>query len=448
GNTAPVLNPAIPTAFCDVFTQDLNQYVAGSAPTGSILRWSSNSDLSVTGDYLAGTNVSVAGTYYGFYFDAGNDCFIPALAVTLTQNSSPNAGTVNNAPSCSIFFVGDSLIDLDDRISGGNSGSWVLSSGPAGHDANIGNGNIVQFNGQPLGNYIFTYTTTGAIAPCSNQSVQLTITVVDCNVDCDGGNSAPPLDTSEPMVFCDVIDVDLNDYLTSTAAPAGTVLTWSVDVDTSDETAHLGGSRATEPGLYYGFYYDADNNCSSPYVEVLLAQNDTPEIDMAATQGGSICEGGSLTLTAAAAVGDTSIILLSWYNAPVGGELLGTGGTFNTGPITQTTSYYVEASANNCTTTQRVAVVATVNQTPSPGTAADTTACSVGGLGGPNTVDLDTTLSGADAGTWALVSFPTGATVDIGNDNVVDFVGLPDGDYVFRYTTTGSLEPCPNTSVE
>ena len=447
GSAAPVLNQAIATVFCDAFNQDLNQY-AGAAPTGTILRWSTNSDLSDTGDYLVSSNVSSAGTYYGFYYDAGNDCFSPALEMTLAQNESPNPGIVSNVSACSIFFFGESLVDLDDRINGEDPGSWALNSGPPGHDASIGSGNNVQFNGQPLGDYIFTYTTTGATAPCTNQSAQLTVTVVDCNVDCDGGNSAPPLDASEPTVFCDVIDVDLNDYLTTADAPAGTVLTWGLDVDTSNESTHLGGSRASSPGLYYGFYYDDDNNCSSPYVEVLLVRNDTPVIDVGATQGGSICEGGSLTLEAVATVDDTSTILLSWYDAPTGGNLLGTGDSFNTGAITETTSYYVEASANNCATSQRVEVVATVNQTPSPGTATDTVACNVAGVGGPNTVDLDTTLSGADPGIWELVSFPTGGSLAIGNDNVVDFIGLPDGDYVFRFTTTGSSEPCPNASVE
>lgn len=448
GDAPPVLNPGIPTAFCDSFNQDLNLYVMGTPPTGSVLRWSTNSDLSVTADHLPGSIVSVAGTYYGFYFDAGNNCFSTALEVTLSQNSSPNPGTPTNVSACSLSFFGDSLIDLDSRLSGQDPGTWTLSNGPSGHSASLGAGNTVEFNGQPLGNYTFTYTTTGAVAPCTDQSVQLIVTVVDCNVDCEGGNSAPPLDPSEPRVFCDVIDVDLNDYLTSTAAPPGTVLTWGLDADTSDESTHLGGSRTTSPGLYYGFYYDSVNNCSSPYVEVLLVRNYSPVIDLAATQGGAICEGGSLTLEAAATVADGSTILLRWFDAPTGGNLLGNGDSYETGPLMETTSYYVEASANNCATPERVEVVVTVNRTPSPGTATDTVACSVAGLGGPSTVDLDTTLSGADPGTWALVSAPTGATLTVGDDHVVNFIGLPDGDYVFRYTTTGTSQACPNTSVE
>src|SRR5690606_15329029 len=184
-------------------------------------------------------------------------------------------------------------------------------------------------------------TLTVFLANPNGEGIEVTDTVTldtSLPVDCDGGNSAHPFDSTEPTIFCDEIDVDLNDYLTSTDAPAGTVLTWGVDADTNDESTHLGGSRAGSSGLYYGFYYDAANNCSSPYVEVLLVSNDTPLIDLDVTQGGSICEGDSLTLTAAAEVEDASVILFRWYNAPIGGELLGTGATFTTGPLTETTS--------------------------------------------------------------------------------------------------------------
>ncbi|MBT8268641.1 MAG: gliding motility-associated C-terminal domain-containing protein, partial [Bacteroidia bacterium] len=45
--------------------------------------------------------------------------------------------------------------------------------------------NIVDFDGLPAGDYVFTYTTTDAQAPCVNESVSVTITVTDCAVDTD-----------------------------------------------------------------------------------------------------------------------------------------------------------------------------------------------------------------------------------------------------------------------
>src|SRR5690606_21922611 len=159
----------IETAFCGSFTQNLNLYVLGAAPSGTVLRWSTNSDTSVSGDYLISGMVSTAGTYYGFFYDAGNDCASPGLEVTLVQNNVPMPGTTNNASVCSNSSNGGSFIDLDQRILGQDSGSWTLVSGPIGHTASITTENGVEFNGQPLGNYIFTYTTNTAVAPCANQ---------------------------------------------------------------------------------------------------------------------------------------------------------------------------------------------------------------------------------------------------------------------------------------
>src|SRR5690606_25287899 len=333
GDTAPILDIGVESAFCGGFTQNLNLYVLGAAPSGTVLRWSTNSDTSVSGDYLVSGIVSAPGTYYGFFYDAGNDCAGPVLEVTLVQNNSPVPGTVNNASVCS---NGDSFLVLDNRLSGADSGSWALVSAPIGNTVGIDADNGVEFNGQPLGNYIFSYTTNTAVAPCANQSVTLTVTVQDCMGPCNAGNSAPPYDASEPNVFCDVINVDLNDYLTDISAPVGTVLTWSVDSNPLETSAHI-TSRVVEPGLFYGFYYDATNLCHSPVVEVLLVRNYTPEVVPESTQGASICGEGSVTLQAVAEVEDESTILLRWFDAPSGGNLLGMGSSYETGNLTEAT---------------------------------------------------------------------------------------------------------------
>jgi gliding motility-associated-like protein/uncharacterized repeat protein (TIGR01451 family) len=94
-----------------------------------------------------------------------------------------------------------------------------------------------------------------------------------------------------------------------------------------------------------------------------------------------------------------------------------------------------------------VEVVATITDSPSAGTPTNTAACNVAGNGGPNVIDLDNTLTGADPGTWALVTDPSNGTLSIGSENNVDFTGLPVGNYVFEYTTTAEA-PCTPTSVQ
>lgn len=76
---------------------------------------------------------------------------------------------------------------------------------------------------------------------------------------------------------------------------------------------------------------------------------------------GSICEVGQVSLSATASVGT-----INWYDAPTGGNLLGSGTSFTTPSISTTTSYYAEAVNGTCTSLVRTKVTATVNHTAAP----------------------------------------------------------------------------------
>ncbi|MGX1928794.1 T9SS type B sorting domain-containing protein [Flagellimonas sp. 2504JD4-2] len=450
GNSAPTLDNSVVNDFCDAFTQDLDTYNNSAIPPGSDLRWNTSADTSDDTTFLLTSTVSTPGTYFGFFYDDLNDCASPTFSVTITQNFTPSAGITTNVATCDDSNEGDSVVDLDDQLSGADAGSWALTDAPGGASITINASNIVNFNGQPLGNYTFTYTTTGATAPCVNQSVDLVVTVQDCLIPCNAGNSAPSLDMNQPTQFCDQIIngdgsfVDLNDYVTNTA-PAGSVLTWSTNgTDPLDTNAHrnsLLNPNADGPGDYFGFFYDAVNNCASPVLTVTLERFDTPTIE--STAGDTRCGDGTVILTAV--VNDGSF--LNWYDVPSGGTILGTGPSFETPILTTTTSFYVDATANSCSSA-RIEVIAEVNQTPFAGTPTNREACSTVGNGGPSVIDLDGTLTGADPGTWALITDPSNGTLSIGADNNVDFEGLPDGNYVFEYTTTGALAPCTNSSIQ
>ena len=75
------------------------------------------------------------------------------------------------------------------------------------------------------------------------------------------------------------------------------------------------------------------------------------------TTPGSRTGTGTVTLGATASAGT-----ISWFAALTGGAALGTGTSFVTPSISSTTTYYVETNNGTCTSTPRVAVVATVNQ--------------------------------------------------------------------------------------
>lgn len=74
-----------------------------------------------------------------------------------------------------------------------------------------------------------------------------------------------------------------------------------------------------------------------------------------------VCETGSGTLSATASAG-----LINWYSSPIGGVSLATGTSFNTPVFNTTTTYYVDATNNGCTSLTRTPITVTVQKTPLP----------------------------------------------------------------------------------
>ncbi|MCG2459781.1 gliding motility-associated C-terminal domain-containing protein, partial [Flavobacteriaceae bacterium F89] len=264
GNVAPVLDTSVPTAFCDVVSQDLNEYTQSVAPTGTTLTWSTNSDPTVANAHIF-SDVDAPGTYYGFFYDADDNCGSPVLTVNLTINTTPEvlttipgsrcgigtvtlggtrdpgavlnwydsetggtflgtgtsfvtpsidttttfyveatangctsertaviatvyeqpiAGIANNTTACSLVD-GFTTVDLNSRLVGADPGVWSITTVPTGATVAIGPGDVVDFAAQPDGDYIFTYTTNTAQAPCTDASTTLTVSVspLDCGPD-------------------------------------------------------------------------------------------------------------------------------------------------------------------------------------------------------------------------------------------------------------------------
>ena len=443
GTEAPMQDPAQNTNFCDAFTKDLDDYSITAAPAGSELRWSlQNTDLDNEVNHLPSSVVTSTGTYYGFFYDPLNDCASPALAITLTQTTSPSSGIANNASACTVVANGNTAIDLDDQIDGEDAGVWTIITDPSSGGISINGSNIVNFVGQAEGTYVFRFTTTGAVAPCVNSSTDLTVTVTDCAAPCDAGTVAPSIDPSADTVFCDNLNVNLDDFVLG-SPPAGAVLRWipgGANPDPLDESSHI-DPNVNAPGTYFGFFYDGVNGCSSPTLEITLSISITPEV--LSTTGAESCGSASLTLSATTSDG----AILNWYDTPTGGNLLFSGASFDTPILDTTTSYFVEAVENGCASV-REEVVAIVNQEPSAGSTTNADACSTTGGSDPTVIDLDDTLTAADSGVWSITTDPSGGSVVINGDNTVDFEGLAAGDYVFTYTTNTAQAPCTDVSVQ
>ena len=446
-SSAPVLNGAVPTEFCDSSGQDLDAYTNTPAPPNSVLTWSTNSNPLNIGAHLASSVVSVSDRYYGFFYDALNSCASPVLQIDLEFNTTPLTGSASpniNTAACNDKDRGPAIIILDDLLDGTqDAGDWDFVSGP--ETVNPNGSSEVDFDNKLVGTYTYTYTTNTAEVPCTNQVVTVTITVTECLRACD---VAPPqIIPGVPTVFCDEIDptLSLDDY-TDGSAPINTILVWSRNPNPTTINDHLSQAEKDNPtsGTYYTFFYDADNECWSPSSEITIVVNATPNIT--ATTGETICGPGPAILTAAGDIPNSpEAPNFNWYATQNSLVVLSTFATY-TPDITETTTFWVEATANGCTS-EREAVTATVNIQPSPGVPTNGSACNVA-INGPTTIDLDDQLSGADAGTWAITTDPSGGGVTIDGQNTVDFSGLTDGNYVFTYTTTGAILPCTNLSAE
>jgi len=256
---------------------------------------------------------------------------------------------------------------------------------------------------RPAGTYVYTYTTTGAMAPCTNDSAVFTISVGDCDP-CVAGNMAPVLNPGTPTISCDEFVSSFNDY-TNSSAPAGSVLTWSTNSDPLITNAHLTAVQANNPptagGTYYGFFYDAVNVCASPTLQINLILNVTPVLSD--VTGDERCGEGSVVLKALT----TNNATINWYASPVGTTIVGTGTNFTTPIIATTTSYYVEATLNGCTS-ERLEAIAIIQQQPSAGVpqnSGNASACSVQ-ENGPTILDLDDLITDEDAGSWTYTSGP------------------------------------------
>lgn len=266
--------------------------------------------------------------------------------------------------------------------------------------------------------------------------------------DDDNCAPAPILDASVATSFCDVIDVNLNDY-TSTPAPAGTVLTWSTLSNPLNENAYLTPGQIANPpndGSYFGFFLDTNgtptdfsDDCASGVMEVELNLNDSPSIT--SFEDGERCGPGPVILTAQAS-GAASLV---WYTSVDADTPVFTGEIFITPVITSTTTYFVEASENNCTSV-RQEVLAVVGAASSTGTATNGAACNIT-INGPTIIDLDDRLTGATLGIWS-VKTDISNSVTINADNEVSFAGLISGDYEFTFTTTDFTAPCTAETVD
>ncbi len=151
--------------------------------------------------------------------------------------------------------------------------------------------------------------------------------------------------------------------------------------------------------------------CAAAFATYTLTVNAVPAVS--GTTPGSRCGTGTLTLGATASAGT-----VNWYSASTGGGSIGTGSSFTTPVISATTTYYVDATNNGCTTAGRTPVIATVLQAPSAaGSIIGSATFTPGTAGVPYSV---ASITGATGYFWSYSG--TGVTINgSGTSITLDF---------------------------
>lgn len=105
-------------------------------------------------------------------------------------------------------------------------------------------------------------------------------------------------------------------------------------------------------------------------LEIAASTKITIPVATPAANPSPVCDSGTFTFSTTSTAGST----ISWYDAAAGGNLLATGNSYTTPTINTTTTYYVDAGCES----NRKAVVATVNITPSTPVAVSSTVYNCG----------------------------------------------------------------------
>lgn len=107
-------------------------------------------------------------------------------------------------------------------------------------------------------------------------------------------------------------------------------------------------------GTYTVTVTDASAGCGPVVKNITLANSVKPNAPTVANA--TTCPNGTATLTATAPGG-----VYQWYDAPVGGNLVATGASFTTPPLSANKTYYVETTVSQCASSRTPVTVTIVS---------------------------------------------------------------------------------------
>lgn len=157
-----------------------------------------------------------------------------------------------------------------------------------------------------------------------------------------------------PLPICENTTANI-----SASASLGSTINW---YSSSFGGASLqSGTSFTTPKLKTSesFYVDATElDCTSPRTSITVNVLKNPEIT--STISGARCDTGTVELSVIASAGT-----INWYDVKTGGIVLGTGKSFTTPNILNTTIFYADATQSGCTSprTEAIATIYPIDKT-------------------------------------------------------------------------------------
>jgi hypothetical protein len=341
----------------DVVCEGQSATLTATGAAGNALNWyadASGNNLLFTGPTFVTPALNQTTVFYVEQVNTGTGCASGLVAVTATVNPNPVAPTAADLNICetdqAVIVVAatgdaDTRVDLYDVATGGTA---LQQGGLAQSSLSFNVGLLAQ------GVYVYYVEEVNTLTGCVSSRTAVTVTV-----------SAAPANpaVSGTLTICE------GDNTTLTATGTSGTFTWYADAALSNQLSI--GSSYTTPGLSSTTSYwvtETIGGCESTPTQVTVTVNPNPA-DPTVT-GATVCEGTSATLTASGSGN------LNWYADATGTTLLFTGSSYTTPPLTQATTYWVQAQdAGTGCVSGLVSVTANVDPNPVAPTAADPTFC-------------------------------------------------------------------------
>jgi len=225
-----------------------------------------------------------------------------------------------------------------------------------------------------------TYSIIPTLDGCLGDAYDVTFTV----------NPIPTVNITNPDPVCEPNTIDLTNAAVTNGSTHINTLKYFTAADTLTSIANPSAIDKSDTYYIKGI---SSAGCES-VSPVTVTINALPTVE---ATGKGRCGEGSVELTASA----TNAATINWYDAPTGGNLLGSGAPFTTASLSASTSFYAQADDGKCLSANRDEAIAQI-LTPPTIIATGNKRCDNG------TVSLTATAS---AGTINWYDAPTGGNL-------------------------------------